>query len=259
MKLVSAQHMSQSVSLSVSSHPALASSATTAGAFENISLTIRPGEIVGLSGLVGAGRSELAHAIYGAGRIDSGTIALDGAALINHSVSDAVAKGMALVPESRRDQGLFMNRSILENVSLPYLDRFMSWLGLNGGREAEQVRACGENTTLKYGQLSDTVSTLSGGNQQKVLFARATLGEPRLLIADEPTRGVDVGAKRGIYDLIVGLAKEGLGVLLISSEIEEILGLSHRVVVLSRGRVTAELSGEEINENAVMSAAFGAN
>ncbi|MGB1159668.1 MAG: sugar ABC transporter ATP-binding protein [Alphaproteobacteria bacterium] len=234
------------------------SGATAAGAFEDISLTIRPGEIVGLSGLVGAGRSELAHAIYGAGRIDTGTIKLEGHELSGHSVSDAVARGMALVPESRREQGLFMNRSILENVSLPYLNRFMSWLGLNGRQEVEEVRACGENTTLKYGELSDMVSTLSGGNQQKVLFARATLGEPRLLIADEPTRGVDVGAKRGIYDLIVGLAKEGLGVLLISSEIEEILGLSHRVVVLSRGRVMTELSGDEINENAVMSAAFGA-
>lgn len=235
------------------------SQASRKGTFDNISLTIRPGEIVGLSGLVGAGRSELAHAIYGAGPIDVGTITLDGETLSNCSVSDTVAKGMALVPESRRDQGLFMNRSILENVSIPYLDRFMGWLGLKAAKEAKEVQSCSERTTLKYGQLSDPVSTLSGGNQQKVLFARATLGQPRLLIADEPTRGVDVGAKRGIYDLIVGMAEEGLGVLLISSEIEEILGLSHRVIVLSRGRVTAELTGDEINENAVMSAAFGAN
>ena len=235
------------------------SGATTKGAFEDISLTIRPGEIVGLSGLVGAGRGELAHAIYGAGRLDEGVVTFDGAALAGHSVSNAVDRGMALVPESRRDQGLFMNRSILENVSLPYLDRFMGWLGLAAGREVAQVKTFCEGTALKYGELGDPVSTLSGGNQQKVLFARASLGQPRLLIADEPTRGVDVGAKRGIYDLIVGMASEGLGVLLISSEIEEILGLSHRVLVLSRGRVTAELVGDDINENAVMAAAFGAN
>ena len=235
------------------------SGATTKGAFEDISLTIRPGEIVGLSGLVGAGRSELAHAIYGAGRLEEGVVTFDGAALAGHSVSNAVDRGMALVPESRRDQGLFMNRSILENVSLPYLDRFMGWLGLAAGREVAQVKTFCEGTALKYGEIGDPVSTLSGGNQQKVLFARASLGQPRLLIADEPTRGVDVGAKRGIYDLIVGMASEGLGVLLISSEIEEILGLSHRVLVLSRGRVTAELVGDDINENAVMAAAFGAN
>ena len=233
--------------------------ATTKGVFEDISLSIRPGEIVGLSGLVGAGRSELAHAIYGAGRLEQGTISLNGETLSGHSPSAAVTKGMALVPESRRAQGLFMNRSILENVSLPYLDHFMSWLGLATGRERQQVTACSDGTALKYGELGDPVSTLSGGNQQKVLFARASLGKPRLLIADEPTRGVDVGAKRGIYDLIVGMADEGLGVLLISSEIEEILGLSHRVLVLSRGRVTAELAGDDINENAVMAAAFGAN
>ena len=233
--------------------------ASRKGQFENIDLTVRPGEIVGLSGLVGAGRSELAHAIYGASTLDEGEISIGGEALHGHSVRDAVRRGMALVPESRRAQGLFMTRSIRENISLPYLDRFMSWLGLRFNQERERVTHFGESTSLKYGDLADPVSTLSGGNQQKVLFARAALGEPRLLIADEPTRGVDVGAKRGIYDLIVGLAERGLGVLLISSEIEEILGLSHRVLVLSRGQVTAELTGEDINENAVMAAAFGAN
>ena len=233
--------------------------ASRKGQFENIDLTVRPGEIVGLSGLVGAGRSELAHAIYGAAPLDQGDISIDGAPLSAHSVNDAVQLGMALVPESRRSQGLFMGRSIRENISLPYLDRFMGWLGLRFNQERERVAHFGESTALKYGDLADPVSTLSGGNQQKVLFARAALGEPRLLIADEPTRGVDVGAKRGIYDLIVGLAERGLGVLLISSEIEEILGLSHRVLVLSRGQVTAELTGDDINENAVMAAAFGAN
>ena len=231
--------------------------ATTAGTFENISLTIRPGEIVGLSGLVGAGRSELAHAIYGARRIDSGTITLDGAALTNHSVSDAVAKGMALVPESRRDQGLFMNRSILENVSLPYLDRFMSWLGLNGGREAEQVRACGENTTLKYGQLSDTVSTLSGGNQQKVMFSKWLNTQPRIFILDEPTRGIDIGAKAEVHQMIRELAKEGIAIICISSDLPEVLALSDRILVMREGRQMGILEGASADQKSVMALAMG--
>ena len=152
--------------------------ASRKGQFENIDLTVRPGEIVGLSGLVGAGRSELAHAIYGAAPLDQGDISIDGAPLSAHSVNDAVQLGMALVPESRRSQGLFMGRSIRENISLPYLDRFMGWLGLRFNQERERVAHFGESTALKYGDLADPVSTLSGGNQQKVLFARAALGEP---------------------------------------------------------------------------------
>ena len=223
--------------------------------FHDINLTLRPGEIVGLAGLVGAGRSELAHAIFGAAPFEAGRITFDGKALTAQGTGARIAAGMAMVPESRRDQGLILVRPILENASLPYLKRFSNWL-LRRKAEREAVTTACADALVKFGQLSDRVDTLSGGNQQKVLFARAAIGKPRLLIADEPTRGVDVGAKRSIYDMIVRLAAQGEAILLISSEIEEIMGLSHRVIVLSRGRVAAELSGESLTEQAVMQAAF---
>ncbi len=226
------------------------------GEFEQIDLDIRPGEILGLAGLVGSGRSELAHAIYGATRLAAGTIQFRGVDNSHASISDCLARGMALVPESRRDQGLNLSRSILENVSLPYLKRFSGWLGLDKARERQEVDGLCRDNGVKHDGLDRAVETLSGGNQQKVLFVRAAMGAPRLLIADEPTRGVDVGAKRGIYALIAKMAAEGEAVLLISSEIEEIMGLCHRVIVMSRGRVAAELTGPALTERAVMNAAF---
>lgn len=223
--------------------------------FEDVSLTLRPGEILGLAGLVGAGRSELAQAIFGAAPFEAGRITFDGKTLAGQGTGGRIRAGMAMVPESRRDQGLILVRPILENTSLPYLRRFSNVL-LRRKEERSAVAAACAETQVKFGALGDRVDTLSGGNQQKVLFARASMGKPRLLIADEPTRGVDVGAKRSIYDLIVRLAAQGEAILLISSEIEEIMGLSHRVIVLSRGRVAAELSGASLTEQAVMQAAF---
>ena len=230
--------------------------ASLRGAFEQIDLDIRPGEIVGLAGLVGSGRSALAHAIFGAARLDAGSIQFRRVEISQASVADCIGQGMALVPESRRDQGLNLSRSILENVSLPYLKRFSGWLGLDKAGERQEVDARCRDTAVKHDGLDRAVETLSGGNQQKILFARAAMGAPRLLIADEPTRGVDVGAKRGIYALIARMAADGEAILLISSEIEEIMGLCHRVIVMSRGRVAAELTGQALTENAVMNAAF---
>ena len=226
------------------------------GEFDQIDLDVRPGEILGLAGLVGSGRSELAHAIFGASRLDRGTIHFRQADVSRASISECLGHGMALVPESRRDQGLILSRSILENVSLPYLKAFSGWLGLEKRRERQAVDQRCRESAVKHDGLDKPVDTLSGGNQQKILFARAAIGAPRLLIADEPTRGVDVGAKRGIYALIAKLAADGEAVLLISSEIEEIMGLCHRVIVMSRGRMAAELAGEALTEKAVMNAAF---
>lgn len=223
--------------------------------FQDIDLSVHPGEIVGLAGLVGAGRSELAHAIFGSAPFEAGTIEFNGQMMSGIGPAERIRAGMAMVPESRRDQGLILIRPILENASLPYLKRFSNWLLRRGAERAAVASACAE-TSVKFATLGDRVSTLSGGNQQKVLFARAAIGKPRLLIVDEPTRGVDVGAKRSIYEMIVRLAAQGEAILLISSEVEEILGLSHRVVVLSRGRIAAELAGESLTEQAVMQAAF---
>jgi ABC-type sugar transport system ATPase subunit len=229
---------------------------TARGLFDNVSLDVRPGEIVGLAGLVGAGRSELAHAIFGTVPVESGTVEFNGAPMPRPGARRRIDAGMAIIPESRREQGLILARPILENTSLPYLKRFQRWLLLDKRSERQVVVASFAETAVKYGRLGDRVDTLSGGNQQKIMFARAAIGRPRLLIADEPTRGVDVGAKRSIYEMIVRLAQSGEAILLISSEIEEILGLSHRVVVLSRGKVAAQLSGTALTEAAVMQAAF---
>ncbi len=226
------------------------------GLFEDINFELRAGEIVGMAGLVGAGRSDVAQTIYGAAPPSSGQVEFNGRDVSRADVADMIGAGMAMVPESRREQGLVLGRPIVDTVTLPYLQRFTGWLGLETGRERREAEAECAATAVKHGGLHLDIDTLSGGNQQKVLFARAAMGKPRFLIADEPTRGVDVGAKRGIYDLIARLAAEGQAVLLISSEIEEILGLCHRTLVMARGRVVANLTREEMTKNAIMQAAF---
>lgn len=226
------------------------------GRFEDVSFSIKPGEVLGLSGLVGAGRSDVALCLAGAHPRDSGTIELHQVDISSLTINERIQAGIALIPESRRDQGLMMERSILENTSLPHLRKFEGYFGLNHRAEGDDVDVECQKTALKHDGLLKSVSTLSGGNQQKILFARAGLGKTKLLIADEPTRGVDVGAKRSIYDLIAGLAEQGEAILLISSEKEEIMGLCHRVLVMSRGKIAAELSGDDLTEKAIMEAAF---
>lgn len=219
-----------------------------------VSLDLRPGEILGLAGLIGAGRSELAGAIYGATPSSAGTIRL-GAAPLTGGPAASVQRGVALIPESRKEQGIVAHRPVGENVSLASLPSLQRFGFIRRRAEGSRVRAALD----RVGARADPrvpVITLSGGNQQKVLFARALFSQPRLLIADEPTRGVDVGAKRSIYELLVEQASEGVAVLLISSEIEEILGLAHRVLVMRGGRITAELEGEAMTEANILAAAF---
>jgi simple sugar transport system ATP-binding protein/ribose transport system ATP-binding protein len=222
----------------------------------DVSLEVRAGEIVGLAGLVGSGRSEVARAIFGADRLDAGSIEFAGRPIRNRSPRAAIRRGIVMLPEDRKTQGLLMLRSILDNVTLPHLDS-VSHAGVVS-TTAERREAGGLIDSLDVRTRSKTarVSTLSGGNQQKVLFARWLFRTPRLFIADEPTRGVDVGAKLAIYELLHALAREGIGVLLISSEHEELLGLAHRVVVMRAGRVVAEFDGETMSEDAVLHAAF---
>lgn len=227
----------------------------TAAGVAGASLAIRAGEIVALAGLVGAGRSELARAIYGAipstaAELTAGTVALPG------GPGGSLRAGVAMIPESRKDEGLMLGRPVRENVSLASLPR----LGRLGfvRRRAETARcAAALDQATATRELEMAPSALSGGNQQKLLFARALLVEPTVLIADEPTRGVDVGAKRDLYELLVAMAARGVAVLLISNEIEEILGLAHRVLVLRSGRIVAELDGDAVTEEAVLAASFG--
>ena len=230
-----------------------------AGVFADIDLQVRAGEIVVLAGLVGAGRSEVARAIYGADRPDAGRIELHGQALRARSPQQGIAAGIAMIPEARKSQGLQPYQSVEQNITLPYLKRLSRWGVVRRGGERQQAADIAAAVGVKTASMSGPVTALSGGNQQKVLFARSLFVSPQLLIADEPTRGVDIAAKRAIYDLIVGLAESGTGVLVVSSELEEVIGLAHRAVVMSRGRVTAVLEGDDLTEDNIMEFAFGAS
>jgi len=220
-----------------------------------VSLELRRGEILGVAGLIGAGRSELARAIYGADRRSGGVVEFAGGSLAG-GPRGSLRSGLAMIPESRKQQGLLFGRSVVENVSLSSLGRVSRAGVVNRRAERAAASEILDRWALKSGGHDAPVGSLSGGNQQKVLFARMLMCEPSVLIADEPTRGVDVGAKRSIYELLVSLAERGMGVLLISSEVEEILGLAHRVLVMRAGRVAAELSGDEMTESAILAAAF---
>ncbi len=224
----------------------------------DVSLDVRAGEIVGLAGLVGSGRTELARALCRAQRVSAGTVTAAGQPLTGQGPRAALRAGLAMIPESRKEQGLMLGRPITENVSLASLAR-LSDLGLVRRRaERQAVTSALGQVGVQVPAQAAPVSTLSGGNQQKAMFARILLRGPRILVADEPTRGVDVGAKRAIYELLTSLAAEGLGVLLISSDAEEILGLAHRVLVMRAGRIAAEFRGEDMTEAAILAAAFGA-
>jgi rhamnose transport system ATP-binding protein len=225
---------------------------------EGVSLTVHAGEIVALAGLVGAGRTELARAIFGAERPTAGAVEVAAGDELSGGPRARLRAGVAMIPESRNDDGLLLGRSVTENVSLASLDRVSRYGFVRRGAERRRTREALVRWTVRADGPGSPASSLSGGNQQKLLFARMLLCGPQVLIADEPTRGVDVGAKRAIYDLLVSLADEGLGVLLISSELEEVLGLAHRVLVMRAGRIVDELAGERMTESAVLAAAFAA-
>ena len=227
-----------------------------AGLIENVSLNIRAGEIVGLAGLVGSGRSEVARAIFGADRRDQGVIKINGRHVQIESPADAIRAGIVLLPESRKLQGLIMQLEVGHNVTLPHLGTLSRATLIRGRQEHRETRDLLASLDVRPPEPRAKLTSLSGGNQQKVLFAKWLFRRPQILIADEPTCGVDVGAKQAIYGLLNSLAEQGMGVLLISSELEEVLGLAHRVYAMRQGRVVAELSGSSLTEDAVMHAVF---
>jgi ABC-type sugar transport system ATPase subunit len=226
-------------------------------AVRGASLEVREGEILGVAGLMGSGQTELARLLFGASRRRAGRLWLDGSPFDPHSPRTAIRHRIAMIPESRGRLGLMLNRSLSENVTLPKLGP-VSRLGLLR-RSLERVAVTQglERVGVSAGRQSDAVRTLSGGNQQKVLFAKWLATQPKVLIADEPTRGVDVGAKHAIYEMIVELAQAGLAVVVISSEMEEILGLAHRIIVMRGGQLVSEIDGSTATEAEVMAAAFG--
>jgi rhamnose transport system ATP-binding protein len=230
---------------------------TTEGVFAGITFEVRAGEIVALAGLVGAGRSEVARAIFGVDRYDRGTVLINGKPLRKASPTDAMEAGIGLVPEDRRQHGLVMDETIERNIVLASLGRLRRH-GLIPRRPARLFAAdWSRQLQIKYGRLTDAVATLSGGNQQKVVLAKWLSRRPALLIVDEPTRGIDIGTKQEVHRLLVNLASEGVAVLMISSELPEVLRLADRVLVIREGRLVRELSHEEATEEAVVGAAAG--
>jgi ABC-type sugar transport system ATPase subunit len=227
-----------------------------AAGVNDCSFVLHEREILGIAGLVGAGRSELARAIFRDSKVSEGTVRLNGSDLAGHSPSRSIRRGLSLIPESRKEMGLLVGRSVKENISLSRLDLVSRFGWIAGRRERRKVTELMNAVNVKAASIRMPVSMLSGGNQQKLLFARTVMCSPSVLIADEPTRGVDVGSKRAIYDLLTQMAESGMGIVVISSDLEEVLGLAHRVLVMRHGRIITELSGDAMNEQTVLAAAF---
>ena len=228
---------------------------TTPEQYYDINIKVRRGEIVGMAGLVGAGRSETASAIFGAAPAMSGTVKVNGKKVNIKSVSDALDMGIAMVPEDRARTGLVLPMQISTNMTFAILKKISKAGFVDTKKEKEYVAQYIDYLKIKLREPSQMVKELSGGNQQKVVLAKWLLTEPEILILDEPTRGIDVGAKVEVYKLISELAKQGKAILMISSEMQEILQLSDRVYVMCEGRVTAELDKSELSGQRIMTAA----
>ncbi|MFD5700142.1 sugar ABC transporter ATP-binding protein [Streptomyces lasiicapitis] len=232
---------------------------TRGGVFHDVGFEVRAGEVVGVAGLVGAGRTEVARAVFGADPYDAGTVEVAGRALPRHDVYAAMTAGVGLVPEDRKGQGLVLDASVEENLGLVTL-RAATRAGLvdRGAQRAAAERIAGQ-LGVRMAGLHQHVRTLSGGNQQKVVIGKWLLAKAKVLILDEPTRGIDVGAKVEIYQLINELTAAGHAVLMISSDLPEVLGMSDRVLVMAQGRLAGELAADEATQDAVMALAVGAS
>jgi rhamnose transport system ATP-binding protein len=230
---------------------------TREGVFTDISFTVRAGEIVALAGLVGSGRSEVARAIFGIDKYDAGSVAVRGHKLRRGSPTGAMAAGVGFVPEDRRQQGLVMDMSVQQNVALASLARLSRAGLIRASAERGLAADWAARLQIKYGRLKDPVSLLSGGNQQKVVLAKWLGRKPAVLIVDEPTRGIDIATKAEVHHLLVQLARDGVGVLMISSELPEVLRISDRILVMREGRLMTELAHAEASEEQIISAATG--
>lgn len=236
----------------------LAVAGLNAAGVRDVSFEVRAGEIVGLGGLVGAGRSEIVRAIAGADRA-TGSVTIDGTPLRARTPADAIAAGIAFVTEDRKAQGLVLGMSVRANTTLAHLDRFARFLGwLDTSSEERATEEMIERLRIRTPNAAQLVANLSGGTQQKVVLAKWLLGEPRVLLLDEPTRGIDVAAKAEIYELMVGLARQGVAIVMVSSELPELLGMSHRICVVRQGGIVAEFTRAEATPTNVIAAASGA-
>jgi ABC-type sugar transport system ATPase subunit len=225
--------------------------------FRDINLTVHAGEILGIAGLVGAGRTDVARALFGALDVDSGSVQLDGKPLRIRDPRDAMAQGVVYLPEDRQHHALLMPMSVMHNATLATLGRFAprGWVREKGERVATQEYV--ERMRIVLRTMDQPVRELSGGNQQKVALSKWLMARPRVMLLDEPTRGVDVGAKAEIYRLITELAAQGMAIVMISSELPEILGLSDRILVMREGRIAAEFRRNAVTAEQIMAAATG--
>ena len=230
---------------------------TTAYPSSKVDLTLHAGEILGLAGLVGAGRSELARVAFGIDPRNGGEVRVNGIALAPDSVASAIAAGLCLVPENRKEEGLILDFAVRENISLPNLGRLRRGWFVDRPAERNLGTASRDRLGIKTATLDGAVASLSGGNQQKVVLAKWLAMSPKVIIMDEPTRGIDVGAKREVYALMRALADTGVGILMISSDMEEVIGISDRVAVMSAGRVAGILDHDEISEPNILRLAVG--
>lgn len=230
---------------------------TREGVFTDISFSVHAGEILALAGLVGAGRSEVARAIFGIDRYDAGSVTVAGAPLRKAAPSTAMASGIGFVPEDRRQLGLVMSMATDGNIALASMDRLSRYGLLRKADERRFATEWAARLRMKYGRISDPISTLSGGNQQKAVLAKWLSRHPQALIVDEPTRGIDVSTKAEVHRLLIELAKDGVGILMISSELPEVLHLADRILVMREGRLVTEISRQEASEEVVLAAATG--
>ncbi len=223
----------------------------------NISFELHKGEILGFAGLVGAGRTELMHLIYGAAGIEAGTVTMNGNRLSIHTPADAMKAGIGLIPEDRKWQGCFLEKPIYWNISISNIKSLCNGLFINRKKEAELADNYGKRMRIKTPDYRVNTGTLSGGNQQKVVIAKSLASLPEILIFDEPTRGIDIGARYEIYQLMIELTKEGKSILMVSSDMEELLGMSERIVVLHEGEQTGTIEKAEFSQERVLALASG--
>lgn len=227
------------------------------GYVRDVSFQVRAGEILGFSGLVGAGRSETMRLIFGVDKMDAGEVWMEGKKLDIRCSGDAISAGIALVPEDRKEQALILGMDIRENISLAILKKLRNGMFVDGQQQSDLAENYVKELRVATPSIRQRVKNLSGGNQQKVVLAKWLASKPKVLILDEPTRGIDVGAKQEIYSLMSDLAAQGMAIIMVSSELPEILGMSDRIVVMHEGRVKGELKREEATQERIMQMAIG--
>ena len=225
----------------------------------DISFELHKSEILGFAGLVGAGRTELMHLLYGAAGIEAGTVRINGETMSIHTSSDAMKAGIGLIPEDRKGQGCFLDKPIFWNISISNIKSLCSYGFIDRKKEMEQAENYGKLMRIKTPNLKVNVGALSGGNQQKVVIAKTLASLPDILIFDEPTRGIDIGARYEIYQLMIELTKQGKSILMVSSDMEELLGMSERIVVLHEGEQTGTIEKVDFSQERVLALASGYN